>query len=81
MHVSCTTATNRRILLQYLLEVVEKVLVEGGVLGVVSFYERRVEACNLFRLRWEVNRLSCGTSIFSSEVLPMPFDTYLYTSS
>lgn len=81
MRVSRTTATNRRILLQNLLEVVEEVLVEDGVLSVVSFYERRVEACNLFRLRWEVNRLSCGTSIVSSEVPPMPFGTYLYTSS
>ena len=48
----------------------------------VGFYERCVEPCDLFGLRWEVNRLSCGISVVSgSSLRPTPIDTYPCISS
>lgn len=58
MRISSTAKTNRRVLLQDILEVVEEIPVESGVLSVLGFYERCVETCDLFRLWWEVDRLS-----------------------
>ena len=50
-----TEQTYRRILLEYLQEVIEEILVKGGVLRVISLEHRAIEARDFLRLWREMN--------------------------